>query len=38
MPGVRLGEAAAALGFAPIGAIERLYKRFAAIDAVDVEP
>ena len=38
MPGVRLGEAAAALGFAPIGAIERLYQRFAQISTVDVEP
>jgi hypothetical protein len=37
-PGVRLGEAAAALGFASIGTIERMYQRFAAIDAVDVEP
>lgn len=37
MPGVRLGEAAAALGFAPIGAIERLYQRFAELSTVDVE-
>src|SRR4051812_36247062 len=36
MPGVRLGEAAAALGFAPIGAIERLYQRFAELSTVDV--
>ena len=28
LPGVRIGEAAAALGFAPIGAIERFYQRF----------
>ncbi|HVK83966.1 MAG TPA: hypothetical protein VM513_07655 [Kofleriaceae bacterium] len=37
MPGVRLGEAAAALGFAPIGAIERLYQRFAQLSTVDVD-
>ena len=30
-PGVRLGEAAAALGYAPIAAIEKLYERYAAI-------
>jgi hypothetical protein len=36
LPGVRLGEAAAALGYAPIGAIERLYQRFNQIGAVDL--
>lgn len=30
-PGVRLGEAVAALGYAPIGAVERLYQRFTSI-------
>ncbi|MGN6107929.1 MAG: hypothetical protein ACTHU0_22665 [Kofleriaceae bacterium] len=28
VPGVRLGEAVAALGYAPAGAIERLFTRF----------
>ncbi len=37
LPGVRLGECAAALGYAPINAIERLYERFANINAVDVD-
>ena len=36
LPGVRLGEAAAALGYAPIGAIERFYQRFMQITAVDL--
>ena len=36
LPGVRLGECAAALGYAPINAIERLYERFANLNAVDV--
>lgn len=36
-PGLRLGEAVAALGYAPIGAIERLYQRFAHIPAVAVD-
>ncbi|NVB78531.1 MAG: hypothetical protein HOV81_09075 [Kofleriaceae bacterium] len=36
LPGVRLGECAAALGYAPINAIERLYERFANINAVEV--
>lgn len=30
-PGVRLGEAVAALGYAPIGAVERLYQRFTQV-------
>ncbi len=33
LPGVRLGEAVAALGYAPIGAVERLYERFTQIPA-----
>ncbi len=37
LPGVRLGEAVAALGFAPIGAVERLYQRFSGIATVEVE-
>ena len=37
LPGVRLGECAAALGYAPINAIERLYERFQEIHTVDVE-
>ncbi len=36
LPGVRLGEAAAALGYAPIGAIERLFQRFQQIDTVAI--
>ena len=36
LPGVRLGEAAAALGYAPIGAIERLFTRFQQLNTVDV--
>jgi hypothetical protein len=35
-PGVRLGEAVAALGYAPIGVIERLYQRFSQIGTVEV--
>lgn len=37
LPGVRLGECAAALGYAPISAIERLYERFAHVNTVDVD-
>jgi hypothetical protein len=37
LPGVRLGECAAALGYAPINAIERLYERFAQLSTVDVD-
>jgi hypothetical protein len=36
LPGVRLGECAAALGYAPIGAIERMYKRFTQLTTVTV--
>ena len=36
LPGVRLGECAAALGYAPINAIERLYERFAQLSAIEV--
>jgi hypothetical protein len=35
-PGTRLGECAAALGYAPKGAIERLYQRFQQLSTVDV--
>jgi hypothetical protein len=33
-PGVRLGEAAAALGYVRIGEIEQAYRRFAALTTV----
>lgn len=36
LPGVRLGECAAALGYAPINAIERLYERFQQLGTIDV--
>ena len=36
LPGVRLGEAVAALGYAPIGAVERLFVRFQQLSTVDV--
>ncbi len=36
LPGVRLGECAAALGYAPIAAIERLYERLQQISTVSV--
>ncbi len=36
-PGVRLGEAAAALGYAPVHVIERAYRRFAGLTCVTVE-
>src|SRR5262245_23585562 len=36
LPGVRLGECAAALGYAPINAIERLYERFTQLATVDI--
>lgn len=36
MPGVRLGEAAAALGYAPIGAIEKIHSRFRGLSTVAV--
>lgn len=34
LPGVRLGECAAALGYAPIGKIEKLYSQFAQLHTV----
>lgn len=34
LPGVRLGECAAALGYAPIGKIEKLYAQFAQLTTV----
>ncbi len=36
LPGVRLGECAAALGYAPIAAIEKIYSRFLQINTVQV--
>jgi hypothetical protein len=36
LPGVKLGEAAAALGYAPIGAIERLHQRYHSLRTVVV--
>ena len=33
LPGTRLGEAIAALGYAPIGGIERMYQRFTQLPA-----
>lgn len=36
LPGVRLGECAAALGYAPIAAIEKIYARFLQIQTVQV--
>lgn len=36
-PGIKLGEAAAALGYAPPGAIERLFQRFEQLQIVDVD-
>ncbi|MBS1120995.1 MAG: hypothetical protein H6Q90_3223 [Deltaproteobacteria bacterium] len=36
LSGVRLGEAAAALGYAPIGAIERLFVRFQELHTITV--
>ena len=33
-PGIRLGECAAALGYAPIGQIERAYRQFAGLSTV----
>jgi hypothetical protein len=34
LPGVRLGECAAALGYAPIAQIEKLYAQFAQLHTV----
>ncbi|HEY0254866.1 MAG TPA: hypothetical protein VGC41_25245 [Kofleriaceae bacterium] len=36
LPGVRLGECAAALGYAPISAIEKIYARFVELQTVSV--
>ena len=38
LPGVRLGECAAALGYAPILAIEKLYTQYAQLKTVEVGP
>lgn len=37
LPGVRLGECAAALGYAPILAIEKLYGQYAQLKVVEVD-
>ena len=37
LPGVRLGECAAALGYAPIGRIERAFAEFTKVATVTVE-
>jgi hypothetical protein len=37
LPGVRLGECAAALGYAPITKIERMFVSFAKLGTVTVE-
>lgn len=36
-PGLRLGEAAAMLGYAPLNAIERLVERFDELNTLDVD-
>jgi hypothetical protein len=36
LPGVRLGECAAALGYAPINAIEKIYARYVQLQTVAV--
>jgi hypothetical protein len=36
LPGVRLGECAAALGYAPINAIEKIYTRFVQLQTMTV--
>ena len=36
-PGVRIGEAAAALGYIAVGDVERLYNKFNAVSAVTVD-
>ncbi|MBE7450111.1 MAG: hypothetical protein HS111_14765 [Kofleriaceae bacterium] len=35
-PGVRLGECAAALGYLPIGEVERLYDQWRGVTTVEV--
>ena len=37
LPGVRLGECAAALGYAPILAVEKLYTQYAQLRVVEVD-
>jgi hypothetical protein len=37
LPGVRLGECAAALGYAPISRIEKLFSEFAKLATVTVD-
>jgi len=36
VPGVRVGEAAAALGYAPIGAIERFHRRYHRLGTIEL--
>lgn len=36
-PGVRIGEAAAALGYIPVGDVEKLYARFNSVETVAVD-
>ena len=36
-PGVRVGEAAAALGYIGVGDVERLYSKFNAVSAVTID-
>lgn len=38
LPGVRLGECAAALGYAPILAIEKLFTQYQQLKTVEVGP
>jgi len=35
-PGVRIGEAAAALGYIPVGDVEKLYARFNDVETVAI--
>ncbi len=37
LPGVRVGECVAALGYVPIGKIEKLYSSFTQLQTVDVD-
>jgi hypothetical protein len=37
VPGVRLGEAAVALGFASAGAIRRMLTRFQGLETIDLD-
>lgn len=37
LPGIRLGEAAVALGFASTGAVEAMFDRFQGLATIDVD-